>query len=169
MIYLKTLGITFAADILSMFISLTLASFSSTFIRLISAVCTMCILIFFISSFSIKFAHNKLRIARINKTKSSISSAIPIGLISSLPAAASWIILYISHSTGNFDFYRWHKIINAYFLQIYNFINSNASVTDLRNSQLALMLPLVFIPFLTVMISYTLVYRKETIMKSRAK
>lgn len=77
----------------------------------------------------------------------------------SAPLLISWIILKISHVTGSFDFYRWHKLLNAYFLQIYNFINTNAETASLTSAQVNLMLLLVLIPFIVFTATYFLAYK----------
>lgn len=158
--YLKIFGITIAADILALFIGAALASSSSVLIRLISAVCCIGILICFLVSAGIKNARADLKKGRISGKGVKMTSAVLEGIVSSVPAIVSWIILYISHSTGNFDFYRWHKIINAYFLQIYNFIEPNASTSSLSSGEILAMLPLVIIPFISYMTPYLLVCKK---------
>ena len=157
--YLKALGYITAADILSLFISLTLASSSSSIFRLISAVCTTGILICLLASFAIKTAKEDMRLERITGTKTRLFVPVSVGAVTSLPALASWILLYISHSTGSFDFYKWHKLLNAYFLQIYNFINSDASAAALSGAQVMAMLGLVLVPFVSFNAAYFLVYK----------
>ena len=66
---------------------------------------------------------------RINNKKINLLLPVSMGITSSLPAALSWCILRFS--MGKYDFYRWHKIINGYFLQIYNFIEPDASSSAL--------------------------------------
>ena len=157
--YIKALGYIAAADILSLFISLTLASSSSSIIRLISAVGTTGILICLLASFAIRTAKEDLRQERITGTRTRLFVPVSVGAVTSLPALASWILLYISRSTGSFDFYKWHKLLNAYFLQIYNFINSDASVSALSGGQLMAMLGLVFVPFAAFNAAYFLIYK----------
>lgn len=152
--HIKIIGYVFAADILSLFIGLTLASSSAVFMRVISAVCTTGILICFMASHGLKSAREDMRLERTGETVFSPAEPIFLSLTASVPAAASWILLFISHSTASFDFYRWHKLINGYFLQIYNFINSDASAKALSQGQLFMMLPLMLVPALSFGISY---------------
>lgn len=154
--YIRALGYVIAAEILSLFIGLTLAMYSSFAIRCISAVCTIGILICLVANFAINTASDNLKNERISGKKASHIQPLMLGITVSLPALASWILLYISHLTAAFDFYKWHKLLNAYFLQIYNFINSDASSTALTSGQIYIMLIFVFIPFLTFISTYYL-------------
>ncbi|MGN0580078.1 MAG: hypothetical protein ACI4JE_04325 [Ruminococcus sp.] len=158
---LKSLVYLAAADILSLFIGLTLASSSLTVIRVICAVCTSGILVCFIASYAVRSAYGDRRNERISGKKISRTVIAAQGGILSLPPLVSWILLYISHSTDSFDFYRWHKLINGFFLQIYNLINSDASVSALNQGQIFLMLVLVPIPMICFFAAYTVAYRKE--------
>lgn len=156
--YIKALGYIAAAEVLSLFIGLTLASSSSIFIRLISTICTVGILICLMINFAVGTARDDLKSERINGSKTNHAVTLTVGMTVSIPALASWIILLISHSSDSFDFYRWHKLLNAYFLQIYNFINPDASSAALQSSEIMIMLAPVFIPFLTFTATYFLIY-----------
>ena len=153
----KTLLYVFAADILSLFIGLTLASSSLFMIRLISAVCTSLILAVILSGLAITTANQDLKDERINHKKINMLIPVSMGIASSFPAAVSWCIL--KFSMGRFDFYRWHKIINGYFLQIYNFIEPDASSSALSEGEVNIMLILIFIPMVTFLTAYFLVYK----------
>lgn len=153
----KALGYVAAAEILSLFIGLTLAGSSSTAIRFVSAVCTTGIIICLMANFAANCAGEELRRSRTDGTALSFGKAFAVGGVTSAPALISWVVLLVSKTTGAFDFYRWHKLLNGCFLQIYNFINSNASTGALTNAQIMLMLPLVLIPALSYIIAYYLV------------
>lgn len=163
--YLKAIGYIAAAEVMSLFIGLTLATSSTAVIRFICAVCTIGILVCLLASFGWKSASEDMKRERSEGIKTSPIIPVTVGITSSLPAIISWIILFISHSTGGFDYYKWHKLINAYFLQTYNFINSDASTSALTDTQVMIMLPLVIIPFLAYIIPYALV-RKGIISES---
>ncbi len=165
--HLKILGYVIAAEFLSLFIGITLATSSSAAIRLISAICTTGILVCFMVSYAITSAKADLRNERTAGTKINSLSVITTGITASLPALFSWIVLYVSHSSGRFDFYRWHKILNAYFLQIYNFINADASTAALSSGEVLGMLVLVAIPFVSYTVAYFLA--KNMCSKSFAK
>ncbi len=147
---LKTLITVFAADLLSLFIGLTLAVSSGTFMRIISAVCTSGILICILGSFASKTAEEDAKAIRIGEKKPSFVMPLLMGISASIPALISWLILKFS----DIDFYRWHKLINGYFLQIFNFINPNASSAALTENQIWLMLPLSLAPTAVFIIAY---------------
>jgi len=142
---LKSFGIWLACEFFCLFISLTLAGSSSTFIRIICLVCTVGILAVIVSNFAVKEAENNLKNEKISDRKTSALMNISAGLFLSVPSVASWILLYYSVSGKDFDFYRFHKLINAPFLQIYNLINSDASSAALKISEVWMMFPLIFI------------------------
>ncbi len=152
--YLKSLAVVLAADVFSLFIGLTLAGSSLPVIRLISAVCTFGILVVFMANFAVKTASEDMKSGKKN-----LFSVIGMGLSASAPSILSWITLYISVCRRSFDFYRWYKIINGYFLQIYNFIDSDASSSELSLSEVWMMLPLAFIPAAVFIAVCILVYK----------
>lgn len=145
--HLKAIGYIVTSEILSLFIGLTLASSAMTFMKLICAVCTVGILICLMANFAMNTASEDLKKSRTENLKLSPLVPLATGVTASLPSLASWIVLFVSHKTSGFDFYKWHKLLNAYFLQIYNFINSDASSSALTSAQVWLMLPLVAVPF----------------------
>lgn len=158
--YLKVLGFTAAAEILSLFIGMTLATSSGTAMRLVSAVCTTGILVCFMANFALNCADSDLKSERNGGGKINPLVHAATGAVASLPALISWILLLVSHKSGSFDFYRWHKLLNAYFLQIYNFINPDASTAALTSGQVMGMLALVIIPFASFVLPYFLAYKR---------
>ncbi|MBR1592319.1 MAG: hypothetical protein IJ666_04835 [Ruminococcus sp.] len=154
---IKTVLYVLAADILSLFIDFTLASSSMFIIRLICAVCTFLILAVILSGLAVSTANQDLKDKRINNKKINIILPLSMGTAASFPAAVSWCVL--KFSMRRFDFYRWHKIINGYFLQIYNFIEPDASSSALSTGEVNIMLILVFIPVIIFLTAYFLVYK----------
>lgn len=142
--------ITAAADILALFIGMTLAGSSSDFIRVISAVCTFGILICILGSFANKSAREDVKNQRAGIADTSTVMPWLMGLTASMPGIISWLILRFS----SLDFYRWHKLINGWFLQIYNMINSNASSAALTPQQTMIMLPFAAVPMIVFMVGY---------------
>lgn len=157
---LKALGIWLACEFFCLFISLTLAGSSSTFIRIICSVCTVGILIILVSDFAVKEAEKDLKSERLSGRESSALMNIAAGITLSAPSAVSWFLLYFSVSDRNFDFYRWYKLINAPFLQIYNLINSNASSSALKISEVRMMFPMIFIHAAVYNAAYLLTFNK---------
>lgn len=155
---LKALGIWLACEFFCLFISLTLAGSSSTFMRIICSVCTVGILIVIVFNLAVKEAEKGIKSERVSGRKNSAPMNISAGFSLSAPSAVSWILLYISASGRSFDFYRWHKLINAPFLQIYNLINSNASSAALKISEVWMMFPLIFIHSAVYFTAYFLTF-----------
>ncbi|MCM1528587.1 MAG: hypothetical protein NC093_01160 [Alistipes sp.] len=147
---LKTLVMTAAADILALFIGMTLAGSSSELIRFISAVCTSGILMCILGSFAYKSAREDVKNQRAGIADRSPVTPWLMGLAASTPGIISWLILKFS----SLDFYRWHKLINGWFLQIYNMINPNASSAALTPQQKMIMLPLAAVPTIVFMVGY---------------
>lgn len=153
----KTLLTVIAADILSLFIGLTLAGSSTVIFRVISAICTVGILVCVLGNFAAKTASADIKSARLSKKKLSPAMPLIMSISASFPAVISWLILRYS----DIDFYRWHKIINGYFIQIYNFINPDASSSALTSGQILAMLPLSFVPAAVFLAGYYITYFKE--------
>lgn len=147
---LKTFMITAAADILSLFIGMTLAGSASSAIRFVSAVCTSGILMCILGSFAFRSAKEDVKKHRAGIAGSSPVMPWLMGLAASAPGIISWLVLKFS----GLDFYRWHKLINGWFLQIYNMINSNASSAALTSRQMMIMLPLAAVPMIVFMVGY---------------
>ncbi|MBR6580979.1 MAG: hypothetical protein IKK66_06740 [Ruminococcus sp.] len=153
----KTLLTVIAADILSLFIGLTLAGSSTVIFRVISAICTVGILVCVLGNFAAKTALADIKSARLSKKKLSPAMPLIMSISASFPAVCSWLILRYSH----IDFYRWHKIINGYFIQIYNFINPDASSAALTSKEITAMFPLAFVPAAVFLAGYYITYFKE--------
>lgn len=143
----KTILTVLSADILAIFIGFTLSASAMTIFRILSAVCTVGILICIVGNFAYKTA-----VADKKSTKKSPAMPLIMAVSASLPSIVSWLILRFS----DIDFYRWHKLINGFFLQIYNFINSDASSTALTSPQIMAMLPLAFVPAVVFISGYAL-------------
>ncbi len=143
----KTILTVLSADILAIFIGFTLSASAMTIFRILSAVCTVGILICILGNFAYKTA-----VADKKSTKKSPAMPLIMAVSASLPSIVSWLILRFS----DIDFYRWNKLINGFFLQIYNFINPDASSTALTSPQIMTMLPLAFVPAVVFISGYAL-------------
>ena len=120
--YLRTVGMVFAADILALFISLTLAGSSLWLIKAVSAVCGAGILIIIMSSFCVKTAAEDCRLERTGEGGGGTLTGILMGLSASAPGLLSWGALALSVKNG-FEFYRWHKLLNGFFCR-YSILSS---------------------------------------------
>ncbi len=156
--YIKVLLYFVSADILSLFICLTLAGSSNPLIRAVTVICTVGILICLLGSLAVKDASCDLKAAHKSGRKASAGAILLSGLAASLIPLASWLTLFFTANSG-FDFYRFHKLINGWCLQLLNFINPDASSAALTSPQIILMLPTAFIPAAVYLIAYFLAYR----------
>ncbi len=153
--YLRTLLFLAAADFLSLFIGLTLAGSANPLIRVISAICGAGIMICLMASLALKTAAADLRAERTSGGKTPLLRPAGMAVTALIPPLASWLILRI----GAFDFYRWHKLINGWFIQIYNMINPDAGSSALTDGQIWAMLPLAFVPAAVFGLFYVLGYK----------
>ena len=156
--YLRTLLILAAADVLSLFIGLTLAATANPLIRVVSAVCGSGIMICLMASFALKTAAGDLRSERASGKKTPLLHPIEMTAAALVPPLASWLVLRFS-AGGTLDFYRWHKLINGWFIQICNMINPSARAADLTSGQIWAMLPLAFVPAAVFACFYVLGYK----------
>ena len=158
---LKALLRLAASEILCLFIDITFAASGSTLIRLICLICTVTLMISVLADFSVKEARADMKASRISGEKAKISEIYAAGGAAAIPSLLSWITLCISAKGGGFDYYRWHKLLNAPFLQLYNILSSSVHASELNGTELAIMaVPIVF-PALAVVIPYLTVCRKE--------
>ncbi|WP_028518390.1 hypothetical protein [Ruminococcus flavefaciens] len=158
---LKALLRLAASEVLCLFIDITFAASGSTLIRLICLICTVTLMISVLADFSVKEARADMKASRISGEKAKISEIYAAGGAAAVPSLLSWIALCISAKGGGFDYYRWHKLLNAPFLQLYNILSSGVHASVLNGTELAIMaVPIVF-PALAVVIPYLAVCRKE--------
>lgn len=150
--YLRVILYLLAADILSLFVGLTLAGSANPLIRVISAICGAGIMLCLMASLALKTAAGDLKYERTTGTKTPL--LLPAGMtVTALTVPlASWLVLRI----GSFDFYRWHKLINGWFIQIYNMIQPDASSAALSAGEIWAMLPLAFAPAAVFAVFYVL-------------
>ena len=151
-----------AAEILCFFIDLTLAGSSNPLIRVICAICTAGILCVLLANTAINAAREDMKQERITGKSAGYGGAALAGAVCSAPALISWIVLLVSANSGKPDFYRWHKLINAPFLQVYNLIEPDASTSALSTGEIMLMLPLVIVPAAAFVTAYILACRDVT-------
>ncbi|MBQ9898782.1 MAG: hypothetical protein IJM44_04950 [Ruminococcus sp.] len=158
----KVLISLIAAEIFCLFINITLGGTSNPLMRTVCAVCTVGILCVLLANTAIRGTQDAMKQERITGQPPRRGASAAAGLLSSVPALASWTVLLISKNSGKFDFYKWHKLINAPFLQVYNLIEPDASVRALSAGEICLMLPLTFIPA-AVCLTVSLLTRKGLI------
>ena len=145
-----------ACDIFSLFICLTLASSGSTPMRILCTLLTTGVLASLMLSMGIKLekedkpdsAGAAFRNAALYKRAGCIISEI------------SWIVLLINHFSGG-NYYRIHKLVNGWFLPLYNIMDPGISSAPLTGFQLFLMLLLADVPGWLIMGGYIYSCRKS--------
>ena len=138
-----------------MFIDLTFSVMDNPLIKALNAVCSAGIMVIMLVSFAMKSAAEDMKQERMsggNTRRYAVQSACGIAAV----PAASWITLLITKGTG-VDFYRWHKVLNAAFLRVYNCIEKSAASAQLDTAELLLMLPLAIVPPAAYTVTYILV------------
>ena len=161
----KALGIYIAADILCMFIDLTMAFADNPLIKAVNAVFSAGIMTVFIANYAVKSEAEDRKKARLTgKTAGAGNILSPAAGLLLIPAL-SWGLLMIS-LCGSPDFYRWHKVLNAAFLRIFNLIENDASSSALSAGEAMLMLPFAFIPAMIFAVTYLLA-KKGIIMNDK--
>ena len=151
----KAVGIYIAADILCMFIDLTMSVVDSPLIKAVNAVCSAGIMAVFIANYALTTeAEDRKNALLSGKTAGAVNILSPAAGLLLIPLS-SWGILMYSLS-GSPDFYRWHKILNAAFLRIFNYIENDASSSALSTGEVLLMLPCAFVPAIVYLAVYML-------------
>ena len=158
--FVKALGIYAAADFLCLFIGFTLAVSPGIVLATVSTVCTVGIMLVMLISFAAKAAKEEMRGERLSGEKCFVRAFAAYSAGASLIPAVSWTSLMAS-AGGRFDFYRWHKVLNGAFLRIFNVIEPSASSADISAGEAALMLPFVFVPAVTVLVTGALARRES--------
>lgn len=153
--YVKTLAFIAAADLFSLFFSFSLAGLPYLPIKIVSAVCTALILVCLLGSLALKTADEDRKNQRLSGGKPGFAAPLGMAATASAPSLISWGIL-LATAGGGSNFYPFHKLINGWFLQIYNFINPDASAAALTTGQMLLMLPLALAPGVIFIAAYLL-------------
>jgi len=154
---LRTFAYLAAADMLSLFVAFTLAVSGSLAARLVSAVCTVGILFCLMAALAAKTAREDMK-RQGGKTASSRALLIQAAE-ASLPCIISWAVLLVSRTSFPV-YYRWHKLLNSYFLQIYNLISPSLTSAQLTAGQLAVMGLLTLVPGASFLLAAVAVRRK---------
>lgn len=147
------------AEILCLFINLTLASSSLLLFKIISIFCTSVIFIGIICNYAYNIAKNDLIFQRRMKIKFKSYRCYIVGVFLSLPYIILWVILIISKEGIIGNFYSAYKIINGQFLQLYNLMNNSTQISNVSMSKLLIMLLLTFVPFLSFVIAYRFTFK----------
>lgn len=155
---IRTLVWLAAADVLSAFIAFTLAASGSGIMKAVSAVCTVGILCCLMAGLAVRTASTDMKQERLSGSAAALREPLSMGIAACAPGVLSWVMLCISRSRFP-EYYRWHKLINCFFLQIYNFISPAVGSSALTTGQLAVMGVLTLVPGAVFMLFYTLARR----------
>lgn len=158
-VMLKGCAVLVFAEILCLFIDLTLAFSGSVMFKIISVFCTSVIFIGLICNYAYNTAKNDLAIQRRMDIKLPAYRCFASGGFLSLPYIVLWVILILSKNGVIGNFYKAYKLINGQFLQLYNLMNSGTDAGSLSLSALIIMLLLTFVPFASFIIAYQLTFK----------
>ena len=153
--FFKALAIYIAADMLCLFIDLTFSVMDNPLIKALNAVCSAGIMIIMLASFAMKSAAEDMKQERrsgVSSCRYAVQSACGTALV----PFASWAALMFSLGSEP-GLYRWHKLLNAGFLRIYNVIEQSAYSSDVSAGEAFLMLPLAIVPPASFIVTYALV------------
>ncbi len=148
---LKIFGLLILAEILTLFINLTLSFSGHLLLRLLCGICTCSILAGLCgqAGYSIAETHRKQH-RKINTFR-----IFGLGFVSSLPFLICWILLFCARQNLiSPEFYRSYKLLCAPFLNICNLFSADVSALSLPVSGLITLLILSFLPMAAFCIAF---------------
>lgn len=162
--YMKILGFLVFAEILTLFINLTLAFSGSVIFRIITSICTVGILAGLMAQAGHSIGDADRKLLKQNPDAVHPKKPIFLGLVSILPFQLFWILLTLA-KCGVLDggFYRFYKLLCAPFLQICNLICDDVTAAALPIWGLVILAMLPIIPYAAVMIAYQMTVRGESV------
>lgn len=159
---LKILGFVLFAEILTLFLNLTLAFSASAVFRSITSVCTLSILAGLMAQAGYAIARADRRLLKENPNAVRPSKPIMLGMAAIFPFQFCWILLALA-KFGVLDggFYRIYKLLCAPFLQICNLICDDVTAQALPLWGLIVLALLTAVPYAAVVIAYHVTMRGE--------
>lgn len=157
--FCKILLYVIAAEILTLFIDFTLGFSSGTLMRLITAICTVCILAGLMAQagYSIALSDKK------QKTGSALRGAL-LGITAVIPYQICWVLLLLARLGMLSDtFYRTYKLLCAPFLAVCNLFSADVSAQTLPIAGLCVLEALSLVPFAAVFITYQMTRKGKTL------
>lgn len=162
--YCKILGFVLFAEILCLFISITLAFSSAVIFRIITSICTVGILIGLMAQagYSIACADKKLQKQNPDAVKP--SKPFLLGMLAMFPFQLCWIFLLLA-KLGSIDggFYRFYKLLCAPFLQVCNIICDDVTAQALPVWGMVVLQLLCWVPFAAVCTAYSMTIRGKRV------
>jgi hypothetical protein len=148
---LKLYGYLLFAEILTLFLNLTLAFSASPVIRLLTAFCTVGIL----AGLMAQAGHSIAKANRRTESTPSPKKSVILGLVSILPFQLLWIVLALAkYGIVDGNFYRFYKLLCAPFLPVCNLICDDVTAHSLPLWGLVVLALCTAIPFAAVVIAY---------------
>lgn len=157
-VILKGYGFLLFAEILCLFINLTLAVSSSNVFKILAVCCTAVIFVGIICNHGYNTAKNDKVLERRLEVKFPNTRCIFAGLSMTALYAFVWVFLLLSKLGVIGDFYNAYKLINGQYLQLYNLIAPGTEISAVSMANLMLMLALTLVPFVAFIVSYKLTY-----------
>ncbi len=161
---LKILGFLLFAEILTLFINVTLAFSGSWIFRLVTAVCTLAILAGLMTQAGHSIGKSDRKILKQNPDAVRSSKPLLLGMLAIFPFQLWWIFLALA-KFGVIDggFYRFYKLLCAPFLQVCNLICDDVTTASLPVWGLVVLALLTIVPYAAVMIAYRMTLRGERV------
>ena len=148
--HFKLLGWTVAAEILSLFIALTLAS-ELAVMRVVCAVCTVGILL----SLMAQGGHSAAVADHRAHRETGVLRPIALGITAVLPHLLLWGMLMAARcEILPDDSYRLYKLLDAPFLPVCTLLSTGVSTASVPTAGLFVLLALSLLPFPAVVIAY---------------
>lgn len=136
----KIIGLWLLAEILTLFLDLTLAFSGSTLIRLVCGVCTVGIL-------CALMAQGGMSAARTYQKSKKRPSVLLLSTVGSAPSLFLWAVLCLSRCGILADgFYRWYKLLCAPFLSFSNLFSDSVLASQLPLTGMAVLFVLSLLP-----------------------
>ena len=156
----KIFGFLILAEVLTLFIDMTLAFSGHVLLRMICAFCTVCIL----AGLSAQAGYSTGETTRKQHITPKKSDIIGLSAVCSSPYLISWILLLLAKLNRiNPDFYRIYKLFCAPFLNVCNLFSSDTSALSLPWSGVITLLIVSCIPGIAFCIAYVMTYQQKTI------
>ena len=148
---LKIFGMLLLAEILTLFINLTLSFSGHLLLRLLCGFCTCSILAGLCGQAGYSIAETD---RKQHQTPEKIR-IFSLGFVSTLPFFICWILLFLARQNLIApEFYRSYKLLCAPFLNICNLFSTDISALTLPVSSIVILFLLSFLPMLSFCISY---------------
>ncbi len=151
--FIKGIGTYFFAEVLCLFLALTLSAVGGAIARIISCVCTIGVLICLCVNFAINRARSDKRKGITTSWRRCFFHSIAASVIFLI-----WGICLLLAKCNVLDsgFYRWYKLLDAPFLQLCNLFCMDVTADSLTWGATAVLAGINVLPFAVTWIAYKL-------------